>query len=702
MIIMVKILAHSKFSLVAIILIFMTSGFFFSYIYGAVVGAAVPVPPADCNGGGSSPNPCTISTIASSSSNPSSSSLTSADSTFTEVLAQTSGTNSPSDSSANPSSSSLTSADSTFTEVLAQTSGTNSPSSSSVNPSSSTLTSADITSVALVSSNSAPTISNIVGTDQAFTSPVAVSTSSNPAPTTNTVNGVVSTFTSQLAVTTSSNSAPTTTEITGKSLQINQILLAADTTEFSFNPNDGLIEIIITSAGITLNVITVPNDVDDAIINGGDLLNTEGDGRKSLTFANGFMIDAVVNNLNFDVEIPDGIKIFGPSTWNGVINLPTAKETSSINLGTGTVTSVIEIGLDDTELTFDKPVRLVFEGKANENVSFERGGVITEITTVCDDDDITAVTNQLGGSGDCKTTSNNDRIVWVFHFTKFFTFTPPTPATTPIRAAASTPSVSFGGGGGGGGGVGVSNIPGEAPPTITPFIQGGATFTTVIDNKNFVLNYKMPTESASITGVTVDRTGKSATFSLNNIKAGPMQLSIPRGLVDATGDAFQVFVTASPETQIEYEIVTSTADYVTIEMELPDAATQLRVKGTIVLPEATITGVKIYEVSWDICDANMVSIVVGPPLENLSVKLRTTSGLITPSLAENQPYGNRLVFESSLPPGTDFMLIQAETVVSRNASLDQKSVNLNECTGLITFAQPPFFSYNFCTRIELS
>jgi len=122
--------------------------------------------------------------------------------------------------------------------------------------------------------------------------------------------------------------------------------------------------------------------------------------------------------------MPSGIKIMGDADWDGVILLPTFKETSTVDAGTNTVTSVIEIGLADKELTFDKPVRLAFEGKAGEQVSFERNGISTLISIICDEDLEASVTAQLGGTGECTITVGADQVVWTFHFTTFFTSTP--------------------------------------------------------------------------------------------------------------------------------------------------------------------------------------------------------------------------------------------------------------------------------------
>jgi len=81
----------------------------------------------------------------------------------------------------------------------------------------------------------------------------------------------------------------------------------------------------------------------------------------------------------------------------------------------------------------DKPIQLILEGEAGKRVAFERSGVVTEITTICDGNTESDNTS-LPPGGDCKISIGSNLFVWIKHFTKFATFVP-----------------SSGGGGGGGG-----------------------------------------------------------------------------------------------------------------------------------------------------------------------------------------------------------------------------------------------------------
>ena len=223
---------------------------------------------------------------------------------------------------------------------------------------------------------------------------------------------------------------PSSSTITGKVVLTNQQIISSTDSTFVFASDGSVDEVIISETGIALTTITVPSTVSAPKIITEDILVTEGDGSKSITFTNGFTIDASTSNVDIDVVLPDGIKIVGPSTWDGKINLPTFKPTSTVNVDSGIVTSVIEIGAGDTLLTFDKPAQLKFEGKGGQNVLFTRSGITTEVTTTCTGNTLSDNTG-LPAGGDCKITVGNNLYVWTKHFT-----------------LVSTSSSSGGGGGG--------------------------------------------------------------------------------------------------------------------------------------------------------------------------------------------------------------------------------------------------------------
>ncbi|WP_100181730.1 hypothetical protein [Candidatus Nitrosotenuis aquarius] len=110
----------------------------------------------------------------------------------------------------------------------------------------------------------------------------------------------------------------------------------------------------------------------------------------------------------------------------------------------------------------------------------------------------------------------------------------------------------------------------------------GGTKTVSYNDVQFPIKYEM---AGAISGITVDETSKSVTFLLSEISGGIATIQIPRSLVDAVGDNFIILVTASPQEQINYQIISSTSDHYTLQMDLPEGASSLTVVGTAVVPE---------------------------------------------------------------------------------------------------------------------
>jgi len=98
----------------------------------------------------------------------------------------------------------------------------------------------------------------------------------------------------------------------------------------------------------------------------------------------------------------------------------------------------------------------------------------------------------------------------------------------------------------------------------------------------FPIKYEM---AGSISGIKVDEESRSVTFLLNYVTGGELILQVPRELVDAIDDNFVVFVTASPEKQVEYVVIASTFDYYTLRMDLPENAQTMTIIGSTVVPE---------------------------------------------------------------------------------------------------------------------
>lgn len=367
---------------------------------------------------------------------------------------------------------------SSFTSTFSTASVT---SSSLTTASPATFTSGSISVSSLTTTTSTATIPNPTNTFKAFTvvsiqpstftltgtssglvtEPTFVSTSISPS--TFTLTGTSSSLTSEPIVTTTSIS-PSTFTLTGVSLRPDQQNVADNEPEFIFDADEEKEELIIESSSTTLTKITVTEETTNPKLNFENILTTEGDGTKSVTYPNPLELDTTTPELRVDIDMPTGIKIMGDADWDGVILLPTFKETSTVDAGTNVATAVIEVGLADKELTFDKPVRISFDGKAGEQVSFERSGISTIISTICDEDSESSVIAQLGGTGECTITVGADQVIWTFHYTTFFT---------------STPSLGSSGSGGGGGD--------STPPSyITAFDETEHPFS--INGNSFSLN----------------------------------------------------------------------------------------------------------------------------------------------------------------------------------------------------------------------
>ena len=106
---------------------------------------------------------------------------------------------------------------------------------------------------------------------------------------------------------------------------------------------------------------------------------------------------------------------------------------------------------------------------------------------------------------------------------------------------------------------------------------------------------------------------------------------------------------------------------------------------TIVLFE-----VHLYQVSWNTCNNNIMTVIAGPPSGGLGVKLRTAkSGLVTVTLAEHQPYITKSVFEGQIEPTESFVMVQVEAISGRGAQIVQEYIDIKECFGTIIFEKEP-------------
>jgi len=213
-------------------------------------------------------------------------------------------------------------------------------------------------------------------------------------------------------------------------------------------------ELVITSSDVALSIVNVPLEVTNAVLNYEHILNTDIDNNKIVSIENPLTVKAETSFGNVDVEFPADLTITGASEWTGEVHLPQIKDPTSVIPPPGqTVDSVIELGFDDIEITFDKAVRIVLEGQAGKTAFFERSGVTTVINNVCSADSFDVVNSQLseGGIEECKINNDGDLVIWTLHFTLFGSSTS-IPGASPTSSPGTTSSGgSFSSGGGGGG-----------------------------------------------------------------------------------------------------------------------------------------------------------------------------------------------------------------------------------------------------------
>lgn len=190
---------------------------------------------------------------------------------------------------------------------------------------------------------------------------------------------------------------------------------------------------------------------------------------------------------NVGVEIPEGTAVTGPSDWDGTIELPTVQANNSVSVSNGNVSAVVEVGLPNVELKFNKAVRLLIPGQAGKNAAFARGnGTPTVITRVLSADSQSVADNEIPAGEDAKINVGQDLVIWTKHFTKFIAY---------------TPTSSGGGGGGGGGGSSMYN--GETVTTNGGTVTGAGATILIPANalaSDVKVKVEKVTSTSSLTG----------------------------------------------------------------------------------------------------------------------------------------------------------------------------------------------------------
>ena len=174
------------------------------------------------------------------------------------------------------------------------------------------------------------------------------------------------------------------------------------------------------------SVINIPEDVENPTISVGDLVVNSGTSSIATLASTSLSVVTSISATPVAISIPSNTQITAPAGWNGIINAPRPEDNSSVTpvADSGknvSAISVLEVGAGDTQLLFNKAVRLLIPSAGNKYMGYQRGSVFTTITDICSADS-QVVGDALPAGGDCKVTIADDMIIWTKHFTKFVAY----------------------------------------------------------------------------------------------------------------------------------------------------------------------------------------------------------------------------------------------------------------------------------------
>lgn len=247
----------------------------------------------------------------------------------------------------------------------------------------------------------------------------------------------------------------------------NQYLIAPAVTLDPAHP-----EVVFANSNFN-TFITIPKTVANPILSFTNLLNTSANAANAVVDQQ-ITINSDTSQGNIGVQIPAWTTISGPANWNGKINAPQVLSNASVTptadaRTTITTQSVIEIGLGDTPLSFNKAVRILMKGQAGKLTGFQRGTTFTKITQSCNAD-TQVFADALAENGDCYISLGNDLVIWTKHFTKFVTY-----IQTPVPQSSSSSNTSSSGSGGSSGSSSsqcVDAKPQSAPKLLSAAVSG--------------------------------------------------------------------------------------------------------------------------------------------------------------------------------------------------------------------------------------
>ncbi|MDF9409522.1 S-layer homology domain-containing protein [Pelotomaculum isophthalicicum JI] len=188
-------------------------------------------------------------------------------------------------------------------------------------------------------------------------------------------------------------------------------------------------DLLITGGTPSGTTVTVPGSVTDATINVSAFLGAPAGGTVTTSALPAVTINAntTINASPVQVQIPAGVTISAPASWDGTINVPTVKPNNSVAVTadqgrTATVNAAVEIGFGDIPLTFDNAVKIIIPGQARKDAGYVRGITFTKISTVMAEN-TQAAGDALPAGGDGKIDDGSDLVIWTKHFTRFVTYT---------------------------------------------------------------------------------------------------------------------------------------------------------------------------------------------------------------------------------------------------------------------------------------
>ena len=191
------------------------------------------------------------------------------------------------------------------------------------------------------------------------------------------------------------------------------------------------VRLVIGPGGTGAGPINVVGRGDGAriLLDIGGLAGNGTDAASTATFADGLAVNASFAT----VTIPSGTTARQVPS-DGTLVLYSTNRTYSDRMvqdvlsypGSGPVAvrGIVEIGSENSTITFDLPVRISLDGQAGGRAFYidAASGNVTAIDRACTTDDAEWVHRQLGGAGECQLDAGDgDKVIYTYHLTRFGT-----------------------------------------------------------------------------------------------------------------------------------------------------------------------------------------------------------------------------------------------------------------------------------------